>query len=393
MENVGVSIIMPVYNVQEYIKTSLSNVVNQSYQNIEIIVVDDGSTDLTADLVKEQMQVDTRIQYIYQEKKNAGVARNIGMMHAHGKYLMFLDGDDMFDEQLVEKLYDRAESMQADLCICGADHYDEQQEEYIPQHQYLVKKMLPEQDVFSKETNPDYFFNLTTFVPWNKLYLRSFIQENNIQFQNIERVNDQYFVMLAMAMAKRITVVDECLVHYRTNQSNNLTNTFSQSAMCKYEAFCAVATTFEEMHLLENEHLKQSFVNKALNSMIYGLNIQTDITGFRKMYDILKQEGFERLGVRDYGEEFYYNQAEYSNYKNIMEYDYQSYLLVKNREYRNTIRVKNFKYNTMVKEKNSRIKEVEKELNGIKRKKWYQKMVKMIVIYHKLIGKQDDYQA
>ena len=126
MENVGVSIIMPVYNVQEYIKTSLSNVVNQSYQNIEIIVVDDGSTDLTADLVKEQMQVDTRIQYIYQEKKNAGVARNIGMMHAHGKYLMFLDGDDMFDEQLVEKLYDRAESMQADLCICGADHYDEQ---------------------------------------------------------------------------------------------------------------------------------------------------------------------------------------------------------------------------------------------------------------------------
>ena len=76
-----------------------------------------------------------------------------------------------------------------------------------------------------------------------------------------------------------------------------------------------------------------------------------------------------------------------------MEHDYQSYLLVKNREYRNTIRLKNFKYNTMVKEKNSRIKEVEKELNGIKRKKWYQKMVKMIVIYHKLIGKQDDYQA
>lgn len=391
IEQVEVSIIIPIYNGADYIRETMNCIINQTYKKIEIIVVDDGSTDTTHEILKECIEKDKRIRYFYQEKSNAGAARNYGMQHARGKYLLFLDGDDLFENVLVEEMYNQAEKQSAEICVCAADHYDQEQDAFIPQKQYLVAKWLPEEETFSRDTNPQYIFNFTTFVPWNKLFKKKFVMENGIEFQSIERVNDQYFVMMCIVLAQRITVLHKVLVHYRTNQSNNLTNTFSKSAMCKYDAYCRVQEEFEQRELLAEEGIRRSFVNKALNSMIYGLNVQTDIDGFQIMFDRLKKEGFERLGIGDYGQEYYYDVNEYKNYKYIIENDFQTYLLIKNREYRNTIRLKNYKYNKMIKDKNCKIAELkkkEKELNYIKSTKRFQMMKHLTGMYHKIFDRR-----
>lgn len=389
-ENIKVSVIVPVYNGEDFIEETLKCIINQSCKEIEIIVVDDGSIDNTAKIVKQYMEMDARIRYYYQDKSNAGATRNYGMKHATGKYYMFLDADDLFEETLVEEMFCRAEAKNAEICICAADQYDQTQDVFIPQKQYLVTQLLPEDDVFSKDTFQEHIFNFTTVVPWNKIFLSDFIKQNKLEFQSIERANDQYFVMMAMAVADRITTLNKVLVHYRINQTNNLTNTFSDSAMCKYEAFLGVKKELEKRKILENEVIRRSFVNKALNSMIYGLNIQTDIDGFQKMFKMLKEKGFEQLDIRDYGEEYYFNIKEYENYKAMMENDCFNYLLIKNREYRNTIKVKNYQYNQLRKsetETKKQLKAAEKKIYDIENRKSYKIMRKCLKVYYKITGK------
>ena len=110
-----VSVIIPVYNVEPYLKQCMDSVVGQTLKDIEIICVDDGSTDGSLDILKEYATEDSRIQIIEQKNAGAGAARNNGMRHATGKYLSFLDSDDFFEPRMLEKAYDLAEKDQADF--------------------------------------------------------------------------------------------------------------------------------------------------------------------------------------------------------------------------------------------------------------------------------------
>ena len=114
---VKVSVIIPVYNVEPYLKQCMDSVVGQTLKDIEIICVDDGSTDGSLDILREYAAEDNRIQIIEQKNAGAGAARNNGMRHATGKYLSFLDSDDFFEPRMLEKAYDLAEKDQADLSL------------------------------------------------------------------------------------------------------------------------------------------------------------------------------------------------------------------------------------------------------------------------------------
>ena len=112
---VKVSVIIPVYNVEPYLKQCMDSVVGQTLKDIEIICVDDGSTDNSLDILREYAAEDSRIQIIEQKNAGAGAARNNGMRYATGKYLSFLDSDDFFEPRMLEKAYDLAEKDQADF--------------------------------------------------------------------------------------------------------------------------------------------------------------------------------------------------------------------------------------------------------------------------------------
>ena len=393
MREVKVSVIMPFYNGAEYINETMMAILDQTLEEIEIICVDDGSTDQTFMLLQEYAKKDERITVLQQKKANAGVARNLGMKKANGEYLLFLDSDDLFEKDMLEKMYAACKDCQADVCVCDADQYDILQEKYIEKPQYLRKKVLPDQIPFSRKTIGKYILYFTTSVPWNKMIKKSFVDEHGIEFQDISRANDQYFSIMTLLLAKKITVVNEKLVHYKVKQKENLTTKFSETPLCAYESMLAVKNTLENMNLLKELEIRCAFDNKILNLMLYSLNIQSTIDGYKVLYETLKDGGFENLGFIFHDSSYYFNELEYQNLNHILEGSYDEYLLLKNREYRNTIEEKKAAYKEMVMKKNATIaglKEKERELNAIKKKNWYQKITGLIDWYHKVLKRNKD---
>lgn len=392
-EDIKVSIIVPIHNGEKYLKESLDCIIGQTLKEIEILCVDDESTDNTVDIIRSYMSQDERIVLFQNKKSNAGAARNYAMKHAKGKYLLFWDGDDLFEVDAVQSLYEQIEKDQADICVCNADHYDTKENIYIAKPQYLKHAYIPENIPFSWETNGRYIFNFTSQVAWNKMYRREFVEKNTLFFQEIPRINDHYFVSVSTVMAERITVLDRRLVHYRVNQNENLTSHSSETPLCKYEVQCDIRCKLEELGVLDDEGVRQSFVNKAINTLIHGLNIQNDIAGYRELYNCLKYEGMDQLGLRGHEKDYFYNELEYRNLQLIEELDYDAYLLQKGMDYRKNIESKNVvikEKNELLKEKNKLIKQyqkMEKELEKIKQGKWYKLGEKVLPVYYKVLRK------
>ena len=140
---IKVSVIIPVYNVKDYVGECLDSLINQSLREIEIICVDDGSTDGTLNILRQYETTDRRIKVIQQKNQYAGVARNIGMKHAHGKYMIFLDADDFFNETLLEKTYCEAERCNADVVLFGGQSYDNVSKKIQPMPWLLNTAILP----------------------------------------------------------------------------------------------------------------------------------------------------------------------------------------------------------------------------------------------------------
>lgn len=396
-EDIKVSIIVPIHNGETFLRQTLDCIIGQTMKEIEILCVDDESTDSTVSIIKEYIETDSRIILFENKKTNAGAARNYAMQRARGKYLLFWDGDDLYELDAVELLYNQIEKDNADICVCNADHYDTQQEIYIAKPQYLKLWQLQEEKPFSWQTNGKYIFNFTAQVAWNKMFRRSFVEGNQIQFQEIPRINDHYFVSICMATANRITVLNKKLVHYRVNQNENLTSHSSETPLCKYQVQCDIKNKLVELGMFDDENVKQSFVNKAINTMIHGLNIQNNAEGYRALYDCLKNEGLEFLELKGHEEDYFYNALEFRNLQLIESLNCDEYLVQKGIDYRKNIENKNItiasknmeikEQNKQISQKSSQIQKLEKELQKIKSSKWYKLGQKVLPVYYKITGK------
>ena len=321
-----VSVVVPAYNVEEYIEQCLKSILKQTFENIEILCIDDGSRDRTVDIIREYMAKDGRIRLLEQEHQYAGAARNAGIDASRGAYLLFWDADDFFEETAVEEMYREIRKEDSDICICNARQYDTRTGTYKMPKYYLNKKYLPSQIPFSAETVPEYIFNITTNVAWNKMYKKEFVEREGLRFETVQRANDQFFVMLSLAKAKKIAATDEMLINYRINNSQSLTGGFSISPLSSFETLMRIQEALKELKVWRK--VEQSFVNKALNGMLYSLKIQTRIHGFITLYNKMKTEGFAQLGITGRTPDYFYSEREYIRYKELMESrDGESYLL------------------------------------------------------------------
>ena len=221
-----VSIIIPVYNVEAYLKQSLDSVINQTLKDIEIICVDDGSTDRSLEILKEYKEKDNRITILQQQNQYAGVARNTGLKVAKGKYLSFLDSDDIFELNMLESMYKKAEADKADIVVCEYARYDTNTntiEEYIK-----INNKFTDISPFSFKYMPNKLCGVCHPNPWTKLFNRDFFLKNNLQFDNTICFNDFTCVMTALAIADKISIIHYPFIKYRVNQNSNLTNTASK---------------------------------------------------------------------------------------------------------------------------------------------------------------------
>lgn len=316
-DEIKVSVVMPVYNAENYLFDSLGNVLKQTLKDIEVICVDDGSTDRSAEIIEDYASRDFRLSLIRQKNQYAGAARNAGLAKCRGKYVVFWDADDRFALDALEKLYTKAEADEADLCVCDIRKWDHTMDRYVLPSNYLRKEYMPEKVPFSKEDIPQYIFNFTTNIPWNKMYRRSLITDNDLKFEHRQRANDVVFVMQALYLAKRITVVDERLIDYRYNNANNLTAGLSKDLYSTYDAFLAAHDILKERGAFENEKVKQSFDNKTLNLLVQSIDLQTNEASARELFDMLLQEGFRKIGIEDY-ENYYYSRKVYQAYRTML---------------------------------------------------------------------------
>lgn len=291
-----VSVIVPVYNAGEYIGQMLDSVLGQSMQEIEIICVNDGSTDNSGEIIRSFMDRDSRIMLLEQSNINAGAARNQGLLHARGKYVVFWDADDQFHRRALELMCRKMQRTQADICVCGVCEFVQGGKMYEADG-YLKTEFIPDKDPFNKFDLRDTIFNFGSNMVWNKMFRRKFLVSHQLRFQEIRQANDTAFVMKAMFAADRITYVDRYLAFYRVDNADSLTMKSSETVFCPYESYLYTLQELEKEP--EFALVKKGFRNKAAMGMFRALNIQSSFNSYEVLYDFLQREGFERLGLTE----------------------------------------------------------------------------------------------
>lgn len=319
-----VSVIIPVYNAEKYLEECVSSIREQTLKNIEIIVVDDGSTDKSLNILYEHAKLDSRMQVLRQEQQYAGVARNNGLRQACGDYVIFLDSDDYFDVTLLENAYYAAHTANADIVLFGAKRYDQKTNKVSDAPWLLKRGRLPVKQPFSSDDIPEHIFDIVTPCPWTKMFKRTFVLNNNLEFQATQNSNDVLFVLTALAIAKKIVTIDKDLVYYRVGHNNNLQATKYKKPLDFYEAYAALKRSLEERNIFNK--IEQSYVNITLSGCLY--NLQTNLNGnTRKMiYNALKNHIFYDLGITHYPQDYYFSTANYKEMRLILTASHEEYV-------------------------------------------------------------------
>lgn len=206
-----VSVIVPCYNVEEYLDECLQSVINQSLKDIEIICVDDGSTDGTLDKLNSYKGKDKRIKLIVQENKGAGLARNAGINAAGGEYVAFMDPDDFYpSEQTLENMYTAA--VKNEVCICGGSLNQLKDNVLITDSSKFEVGYTFEKNELKNYS--DYQFD---YGYWRFIYKREFILKNDLYFPDYRRFQDPPFMVRAFILAKKFYALKEATYVYRVS--------------------------------------------------------------------------------------------------------------------------------------------------------------------------------
>ena len=246
---------MPVYNCEEYIEESLDSILNQSFKDIEVIAIDDGSSDNTLSILKQMESSDSRISLYSQDNQGASIARNNGMEKASGDYIYFFDADDYLLEDALEKTYINAVKNDSDIVLFKYDQYRD--DKFLEHIDLDIEKEFPNED-FNDFTFNAYDFRKRAFkgpfAPWYKLYKREFLlSKDYFKFPANLNHNDVPFHVKTILKASRISFVPEYLYRYRTDNPNSISN----RRLKKYKDIFSIIDIIEDF--LKDEGLFEEF--------------------------------------------------------------------------------------------------------------------------------------
>lgn len=290
---IKVSVVMPIYNAVEYLAEAIDGVLCQTLRDIELICVDDGSTDGSFEVIKEKQVQDKRVRIVTENNAGPSVARNKGLARARGEYVIFLDADDLFDKTLLERLYNLAVKKKLDIAVVKYDLYNNATGKFYPKIESEHGELLDGGRVISKSDHPDRIFQSMTGYVWNKLFKRSFLSEKNIQFHpDLYVFEDVYFVCAALSLAERVGKENRLLVHHRIYSEQSRAKLFR-----KY--YAQVPEVYEKLleFLMSNGMylpLKRSYLNLSASRCykIYNLLWQEAKGEFYGMYHEKYAEAF-----------------------------------------------------------------------------------------------------
>ncbi len=281
LPEVQVSVIVPIYNAYDYLGVALDSILCQTLKDIEVICIDDGSTDRSLDIIKKYHEADSRVRVVTENNAGVSTARNKGIVRARGEYIIFLDADDFYEPTLLEKLYNLAKKENLDIALSKFDIYNSKTERFSASVDEKHVDIYAHGAVVSKNEFPDYIFESATGYVWNKLFRTSFLREKDLEFDpELHVFEDVHFVCSAMALAERVGRIDPILMHHRVYADQSRARFFRKH----YDQVPVVYSKVKQLLMQKGMYvpLKKSFLNLSA-SRCY------------KIYNLLWADGKETL--------------------------------------------------------------------------------------------------
>lgn len=286
-----ITVIIPVYNVEMYLKEAIESVINQTYQNLEILLIDDGSTDNSGKICDEYAKKDNRITVFHQENRGLSGARNTGLRNATGKYIMCLDSDDKFELEACQIMYDAIKDTNADYMIANYINIDEDGTRW---ENPVFKK-----DKYSafKLSIKDYeksFYIMNSGV-CNKIFRKSFLDSLQIEFVERLPAEDAIFTTYCFIKSKNVYYIPNIIYQYRQRYSDSI------SSSCSKKYFDGINQAYRIIYenFRDNNELGfyRYFYAKSMNYILYKFIDSTQLTKEERIEILKDMKWFYELGV------------------------------------------------------------------------------------------------
>lgn len=218
-----ISVITPVYKVEKYLEKCINSILNQTFSDFELFIVDDGSPDSCGKIADEYAKKDNRVRVIHKENGGAPSARNIGIKEASGDFFYFPDSDDWLEENYLQEMYDLAVKTNAQLVVTGYT-----MEYYENNSRQSYKVFESEKNYFNQQlvrnNIHNYFDNMMMAVPWNKLYRADYVREHALEFPNL-KWDDLHFNMEVIMDIERVAISSSAGYHFFRSRAGSETTT------------------------------------------------------------------------------------------------------------------------------------------------------------------------
>lgn len=311
-----VTIVVPVYNGEEFLHENIKSILGQTYANLEIIYVCAGCIDSSVNILQKYMKSDSRLKlHIEEENHGPASSRNIGMAMAKGEWIIFLDSDDLFEHDMIKVMLEKATEEKADMCCCYWDCFDDNLSTKIYTTSETIKLYSETYPNINVSNEKRHLFQLIEYNVWTKLIHRTIYEKEGVNFSNFLNCEDFYFSLIAATEARRIVYVDQILVHYRRMIKRNTQTTLMHNRSCMWDVLDRV---FQYICIKEdNEKLKQSFYN-CVCKCIY--NARNSVTSeYKRLFDELQNKYVEQWKMMDndiYSKLSYFNQEVFNRVSN-----------------------------------------------------------------------------
>ena len=302
-----VSIIVPVYNSERYLSTLLDSLLNQTYRNLEVICINDGSKDTSLQILKDYSSQDARVVVVDKENSGAAATRNVGLDRATGEFLCFVDSDDYVIPTAIERLVGIAVEHDTDAVIFDMDNFDDVTGETSPTNA-VVKEFVPSRTVFQLKDIPNFYKRIVGFTV-NKLYRSSYLKEMHLRFPQLGAHEDMPFTYVALSAARTLYYLDETLYYYRRSREGSLsdgTNDDYRFMVNALESF-----RLELVHYDLWDACKRDFINYALHMCHWKYTVLSRRYRWAFGGDC-RRNIFKQFDITDYDQSYFYDSDDYS---------------------------------------------------------------------------------
>lgn len=296
-----VSIVIPIYNVEKYLNRCIESVINQTFSEIEVIALNNGSTDNSLNILKEYAKRDKRIRIIDNDNIGVSEARNIGIMEAKGKYIVFVDSDDWIDSNMIEILYKNISINSCDLVMCTYvrefENHSKEKVFNLPEVNLYVDNEVKEQllrklvgPVGKELSNPEYLDALGTV--WAKIYKASMLKEKYLRFVDLREIGsgeDTLFNIYVFNEVNKVILLNKPMYHYWRGNSNSITSRYIPNFVEKRRNYFNYMKDFIKNNNLGNEY--EIALNNRICTSVLGMGLlecskSNDISFFDKIRNI-----------------------------------------------------------------------------------------------------------